>query len=163
MSVEETIQSQLIAQFPVLEGKVRVQRARRVFAEVPADQATAVIEYAYKTLGFTIICTITGLDLGDKLAALYHIAHQNGVVLNLQVAVPKDNPVLPTVSALYPPADHYERELIDLLGFKVEGLPNGNRYPLPDSWPAGQYPLRKDWKVEMLPPSAAGESEMKNG
>jgi Ni,Fe-hydrogenase III component G len=155
MSVEETIQSQLIAQFPVLEGKVRVQRARRVFAEVPAEQATAVIEYAYKTLGFTIICTITGLDLGDKLAALYHIAHQNGVVLNL--------PVLQTVSALYPPADHYEREMIDLLGFKVEGLPKGNRYPLPDSWPAGQYPLRKDWKVEMLPPSGPGESEMKNG
>ena len=46
----------------------------------------------------------------------------------------------------FPAAEIYERELIDLLGAKVAGLPEGKRYPLPDDWPAGEYPLRKDWK-----------------
>jgi Ni,Fe-hydrogenase III component G len=70
--------------------------------------------------------------------------------LNLTVAVPKENPVLQTVMGYFPPAETYERELIDLLGMKVEGLPPGSRYPLPEGWPEGQYPLRKDWNVKML-------------
>jgi Ni,Fe-hydrogenase III component G len=35
---------------------------------------------------------------------------------------------------------------VDLLGIKVNGLASGHRYPLPDNWPKGEYPLRKDWK-----------------
>jgi Ni,Fe-hydrogenase III component G len=50
------------------------------------------------------------------------------------------------VTDRFPSAHIYERELIDLLGAKVEGLPPGNRYPLTDDWPKDQYPLRKDWK-----------------
>ena len=43
-------------------------------------------------------------------------------------------------------APNDERELMDLLGAKVEGLPAGKRYPLSDDWPTDEYPLRKDWK-----------------
>ena len=50
----------------------------------------------------------------------------------------------------FPGAELYERELVDMFGISVEGLPAGNRYPLPDDWPQGQHPLRKDWKKEML-------------
>ena len=37
-----------------------------------------------------------------------------------------------------------------MLGIKVEGLVPGRRYPLPDDWPKGQYPLRKDWDQSVL-------------
>jgi len=37
---------------------------------------------------------------------------------------------------------------MDLFGAKVEGLPEGPRYPLPDDWPKNQFPLRKDWKPD---------------
>jgi Ni,Fe-hydrogenase III component G len=50
------------------------------------------------------------------------------------------------VIPLFVGAEIYERELVDLLGVKVEGLPSGNRYPLMDDWPKDQFPLRKDWK-----------------
>jgi len=36
------------------------------------------------------------------------------------------------------------------LGVRIQGVADGNRYPLPDGWPEGQYPLRKDWTQEML-------------
>jgi len=55
--------------------------------------------------------------------------------------------VIKTITDIFPPADIYERELEDLLGAKVDGLGDGKRYPLPDDWPKGEYPLRKDWKA----------------
>ena len=39
----------------------------------------------------------------------------------------------------------HEREIVDLFGVEVEGLPDGPHYPLPDGWPEGNYPMRKDW------------------
>ena len=50
---------------------------------------------------------------------------------------------------------------MDLLGFQVQGLTEGSRYPLPDVWPAGQYPLRKDWSAEANKPYASMQ-EAKN-
>ena len=150
MSGEAEIQSQLLQKFAFLEGKVRVARARRVFAEAPADKVGEVFAHATGAMGFTILCTITGLDLGENLGVIYHLARPSGEVLNLSTAVPKTQPVLQTVSGQFPAADCYERELVDLLGFQVRGLPAGNRYPLPDGWPAGQYPLRKERKAQML-------------
>ncbi len=160
MSDEQAIASELVRKFPFLDGKVRAPRARRVFADVPAANIQEVFPHAVKEMGFTILCTITGLDLGEDLAAIYHLARPAGEVLNLTVRVPKSAPVLQTVSGTFPAADAYERELIDLLGFDVRGLPPGNRYPLPDGWPAGQYPLRKDWKEEMLGAAAASAGQM---
>ena len=55
---------------------------------------------------------------------------------------------LPTVLAAFPGAMSYERELEDVLGIKIQGLPPGRRYPLAEDFPVGQYPLRKDWKVD---------------
>jgi len=82
---------------------------------------------------------------------IYHLARPSGVVLNLMTALPKENPVLQSITARFPAAAAYERELVDLLGFQVLGLPEGPRYPLPDNWPAGQHPLLKDWKPDSLP------------
>ncbi len=99
---------------------------------------------------FSILCTITGLDLGDKLGVIYHLARVDGTVLNLSTSVSKEEPVIQSVTPYFPAADAYEREMVDLLGMQVQGLPPGYRYPLPDGWPEGQYPLRKDWNAGML-------------
>jgi Ni,Fe-hydrogenase III component G len=153
MPDEAAIQSELTSKFPFLADRIRLQRERRLWADVPAEKFLEVFEYAHRHMGFTILVTITGHDFGQSLAAMYHLARESGVMLNVTVSVPRETPVLPTVSGFFPAADAYERELIDLLGMKVEGLPPGNRYPLPDDWPQGEYPLRKDWK----PRAAAAE------
>ena len=152
LSKETTIQEELTKRFDSLKDKVRVQRSRRLFAQVPAAEVPAVFDYAVKDLHFTILCTISGVDEGATLGLIYHLAQEGGIVLSLATSVPKDKPVLKSVASYFPAADAYEREVNDLLGFQIEGLPAGNRYPLPDDWPAGQYPLRKEWKVEMLGP-----------
>jgi Ni,Fe-hydrogenase III component G len=150
MSEENDIKQQLIKKFGYSDDKITVQRPRRIFADVPAANFLDVFDYIVKNLRFSILCTITGLDEGATLGFIYHLARENGIVLNLHTNAPKDEPVIKTVTGYFPAADAYERELVDLLGAQVTGLPQDSRYPLPDDWPANQFPLRKDWKVEML-------------
>ena len=146
----------LVAAFPSLEGKMRVQRERRLWVDVGLDAFRPVFDRAVDDLGFGILCIITGLDEGEELGFIYHIANEAGTILSLHTRVPKDRPVIASVTDRFPCAHIYERELVDLLGARVEGLPPGNRYPLPDDWPEGQYPLRKDWKQETAAPAVEG-------
>jgi Ni,Fe-hydrogenase III component G len=154
------IQADLVKKFPQLAGKIRTPRVRRMFADVAIHDLGTIFDYLVKDLRFSILCTITGLDQGDTLGVIYHLARESGVVLNLCSAVPKGNPVLQTVTGSFPAAELYEREMADLLGMKVEGLPQGPRYPLPDDWPQGEYPLRKDWKSPSSQAGPAGQSEL---
>jgi len=146
MNNEETIQAELVKNFPFLDGKIRLQRERRIFAEVPADKFLEIFTYAHTKMDFPILCTIVGLDEGELLSCLYFLAKENGIILSLKISVPKETPVIKTITQVFPAAEMYEREVVDLLGIKVEGLEEGRRYPLPDNWPADQYPLRKDWQ-----------------
>ena len=143
---EEKIKQDLSKTFPYLNDKVRVQRDRRIYADVEYGKFTEVFEYTIQKLNFTYLCTITGLDEGDKISLIYHLTTQDGVILNIKTSVPKDRPIVKTIIGYFRGAEVYERELEDLLGVKMEGLPEGLRYPLPDDWPKDQYPLRKDWK-----------------
>ena len=142
-----TIQRDLITAFGFLEGHVRIQRERRIYVDVDYPYFAAVFDHSIQKLGFIMLCTITGLDEGERIGLIYHLTDEAGVVLSIKTTIPKANPVMRTVMNRFPCAEIYEREIIDLLGVKVEDLPDGQRYPLPDDWPAGQYPLRKDWKA----------------
>ena len=142
---EQEILQKLAVKFPFLDGKGRVARARRLFVDVPNANFREILDFAIKELGFSILTTMTGTDDGETLGFMYHLASMNGMVLNLKISAPKADPVIKTVTDLFPSAEMYEREVMDLLGAKVEGLKPGRRYPLYENWPAGQYPLRKDW------------------
>ena len=44
----------------------------------------------------------------------------------------------------------FERELSEMFGVTVVGIPNPERLYLPDDWPEGVYPLRKDFERRAL-------------
>ena len=145
MTQDEILQN-LFKKFPFLEGKIRAPRARRIIIDDITANFDEVFDYAVSELEFSILCTITGLDEGDRITFIYHIARVDGTILSIKRSSPKSDPVIKTITPQFVGADIYERELVDLLGVRVEGLPEGNRYPLSDDWPKGEYPLRKDWK-----------------
>jgi membrane-bound hydrogenase subunit beta len=143
---EESIKNDLAAKFGFLADTIRIQRKRRIWADADPDNFRKVFDYAVKDIGFSILCAVTGLDEGARFGFIYHIAKPDGTILNLKTWVSKEMASIKTITDAFPEADIYEREIADLLGIKIEGLPPGRRYPLPDDWPAGEYPLRKDWK-----------------
>ena len=153
---EDNIVQELIKKFPFLQDKAKVQRVRRIVAEAPADGFEEVFAYAQRDLKFSILCTITGLDEGQTLGFIYHMARTDGITFSLKFSAPKDKPVIKSVFKYFPNSDIYERELMDLLGAEIEGLPKGNRYPLPDDWPKDEHPLRKDWTPKSAATSTAG-------
>ena len=143
---QDDILQNLVKKFQFLEGKIRAPRARRIIIDDITANFDEVFNYALKDLEFSILLTITGLDDGDRITFIYHVARIDGTILSIKKSAPKSDPVINSIIPKFFGADIYERELVDLLGVRVEGLPEGNRYPLPDDWPKGEYPLRKDWK-----------------
>jgi membrane-bound hydrogenase subunit beta len=152
---DELVAKALVDSFPFLEGRIEIRRERRIWVEVEPERFRQVFDRAVDGLGFVIMCIITGLDEGERLGFIYHVADESGTILNLRTWAAKENPKINTVTDRFPSAHIYERELVDLFGAVVEGLPPGKRYPLPDGWPEGQYPLRKDWKPAGSEPPAA--------
>ena len=144
---ESAVKQKFEESFPFLADKVKVVRARRISLETPYSDFARVFDFAVNTAGFNTLCTITGLDENEKLSLIYHLADSSGIVVNIKTSVPKENPEVNTITSYFTAAALYEREMMDLLGIKVSGLPEGKRYPLPDGWPEGSHPLRKDWKA----------------
>ena len=138
----------IIAKYPEYAQSLRVQRHNRLWIKVPYEKFREFLEFAADSLKVNIFCMLTGLDDKENYSFIYHMSDLPGVMLNIETSVPKEGARIATVTDMYPAADLQEREVLDLLGVQVDGLPDGKRYPLPDDWPEGEYPLRKDWKVE---------------
>ncbi|HNW45525.1 MAG TPA: NADH-quinone oxidoreductase subunit C [Elusimicrobiales bacterium] len=157
---EEKIKTALAAKFHGVITNAEVRRRNRVWAEAAPAALPEVLAWL-KSEGFHYLSTVTGFDEGENLGAYYHL-NNSALILNLKVKTPRANPVIPSILAVFPVAVSYEKELEDTLGIKVEGLPPGRRYPLAEDFPVGQYPLRKDWKVEdYLAAEAAKKTETK--
>ena len=148
MTEEEKIKQELEEKFGCLKDAVIIKRNRRIFADVPIEKFDEVFAHTVKQMHFDALSAITGMDRGDSFKVIYHLNREGRVVLNLGINVSKNNPAIKTVTSFFPGADIYEREIRDLLGMQVEGLPAGGRYPLPDNWPTNEHPLRKDWKAK---------------
>lgn len=84
-----------------------------------------------------------------QMEALYHFC-EGAAVVSLRVSVPTGNPTIPTLCNIIPTATLYERELMELFGFVIEGTPNTERLVLPENFPQGIYPLRKALSSEQI-------------
>ena len=158
---EEKFKAQLEARFGAAITEMTIQRKNRVWFEIPADRIPELMKFMKTEMGYNHLATITGFDGGENLGANYHLTDTHGVI-TARVKTPRVNPHLPTVTEVFPGAEPYERELMDLFGIKIDGLKPGRRYPLPDDFPTDQYPLRKDWKTaDAYPEETAPKQEAK--
>lgn len=77
------------------------------------------------------------------MEVIYHIV-DGGTVVNVRVVLQQGDARLPTLTEVYPGAALYEREVNELMGIEFEGHPSMDRLILPEQWPQGKHPLRKD-------------------
>ncbi|HEY70720.1 MAG TPA: NADH-quinone oxidoreductase subunit C [Anaerolineae bacterium] len=108
------------------------------------DLIPIIVAFRVKRMGY--LAAITGLDLGPEdghLEVLYHFCTA-AAVITLRLSIPREQASVPSLCSVIPSAEAFERELSEMFGVEVEGLPNPMRLYLPDDWSEGVYPLRKD-------------------
>jgi NADH-quinone oxidoreductase subunit C len=70
---------------------------------------------------------------------------RHGHRFRIRVAVPEDDPVMPSATGVYSAADVMEREAYDLGGVVFTGHPRMTRIMMPDDWEG--HPHRKDYPL----------------
>ena len=121
--------------------EVKIINERCLFASTDKKRFMDILQLL-KARGITHLSTITGVDNGTALELIYHFDCKPAV-LNLKLFLPLDDLSIPTITGLFPGAELYERDIMEMLGVKVEGHPSPLRLFLPEDWPQGNYPLRK--------------------
>jgi len=72
----------------------------------------------------------------------------------VESSIPEDDPRIDSITPVAPGADWAEREFQDAVGVRPEGHPDPRRLLLPDEWPEGVHPLRRDFRYNFQPPPA---------
>jgi membrane-bound hydrogenase subunit beta len=129
-------------------GSVEQVRKNRIRIKTVPDRLHDAITISQAMLGFDRLITISTIDNGETFELLYHLIGPPRIIITLAIALPRNQPVTPTVSDLLPPAGIYERQIHDLFGISFEGHPGLKKVILNEDWPDNEYPLRKDWKPD---------------
>ena len=117
---------------------------------VPPQEIRKVADYIFNRMGARFIVS-AGTDRrqsrGDFEVSHFFSLDADKVFLTLQASV--SNPKLPAITPVVPGANWAEREFYDLVGIEPVGHRQPKRLILPDGWPEGVHPLRKDvaWNV----------------
>jgi len=98
---------------------------------------------------FPHFAVIAGSDLGEEIELLYILSVFYGTkfgeyMVTLAIRLKKTDLTVPTITDLIPGALLSEREKQEFFGITVTGIPDGRRLFLPDDFPQGVYPWRKD-------------------
>jgi NADH-quinone oxidoreductase subunit C len=104
-------------------------------------------------LRFELCSSVSGVDYLGSANRLHSVAHLTSLTyrrrVRLEVAVPVDDPHVPSLTPLYPTADWQERETFDMFGIVYDGHPALTRILMPDDWDG--FPQRKDYPLGGIP------------
>jgi len=94
---------------------------------------------------------LSGNDIGENIELIYHFSIYYGerfaeTSISLITHLLKKNLKIPTITDLIPGAQTAEREIKEMLGVIIEGLPDLPNIFLPNDFQTGVYPLRRDEK-----------------
>jgi Ni,Fe-hydrogenase III component G len=136
-------------------------RPNRLDVKVKDSKELVAIAVGLRVKRLGYLSAIVALDLGveaNEMEVLYHFCPGAAVIV-LRVRIPRQSPVLPSMSDVFPSAEVFERELHEMFGIDLKGLRNTERLYLPERWPEGVYPMRKDFD----PASLNASPEVSNG
>ena len=145
MNRQEILQG-LKERFPEDITHVFEKSTKRVYIEIQAGAIVQMAQYLFKEIGarFNIA---SGVDNRDNMEILYHFTVEAiDLVISLRVTLPKTKLEIDSLTPVFTAAQWIEREIHEMLGINFIGHPQLKRLLLPEDWPEGVHPLRKDYK-----------------
>ena len=114
--------------------------------EVPSKDIRKWVSELIDSGKYKLLSTISAYQEAENIFIVYHFMITEGVI-NVRTVVPLAEPRLPSITPGLPAAILYEREIQDILGVSFGEIIDGRRLILPEQWPQGVYPLRKDFQT----------------
>lgn len=119
---------------------------KRVYIDIKPESIVAMATYIFKDLGarFNIA---SGVDVRHHMEILYHFTLEDiNLLISLRVKLEKTKLEIDSLAPVFKGANWIEREIHEILGINFKGHPDLRKLLLPDDWPQGVYPLRRDYK-----------------
>ncbi|MBU1228065.1 MAG: NADH-quinone oxidoreductase subunit C [Actinobacteria bacterium] len=147
---EDPVLAGLAGEFP--NAGFEAARGHDIARVGPAEVAGFVD--AARRAGFDYFLDLCAVDHLDRRPQRYEVVvnlvdPRRPVRLLVKVALEGPDPVMPSLTGVFPGANFYEREAFDLMGVRFEGHPDLTRILLPEEWEG--HPLRKDAPVGSVP------------
>jgi Ni,Fe-hydrogenase III component G len=125
--------------------KLRDKSPRRLYIDVDPEILTGICEFLFRDLGARFN-TASAVDGRSSIEILYHfILEPINLLASVRVRLDRSAPALDSLTPLFAGADYIEREIHELFGVDFRGHPDLRRLLLPERWPEGVYPLRRDY------------------
>lgn len=122
------------------------ERSKKVYIEIKQESLVKVASYIFKELKARF-STASGVDMRHHMEILYHFLIEDiNLLISLRVKLQKSKLEIDSLSPIFEGANWIEREMHEILGINFKGHPDLRRLLLPDDWPDGVYPLRRDYK-----------------
>jgi NADH-quinone oxidoreductase subunit C len=111
----------------------------------PAD-LPAVLTTARETLGILHLSFITVVDRQGSFELTYELLDLRGAQVRVKTTIQGEEPVIGTVTGIYPTANWHEREAYDMFGVAFRGHPDLRRlYMWQDHF--DHHPLLKSFEI----------------
>ena len=105
---------------------------------------------AVQAAGYNFMEDLTAVDWLPRTprfqVSIHVLSHSLKERIRIAVLLDEQDPSMDSVTAVWPSANYFEREVFDLMGIRFNGHPNLRRIMLPEEWEG--HPLRKDYPVE---------------
>ena len=152
--------------FGPLIDRADMPNDRRLFVYVDRSVVRFVCQHIFRELDARYVATIGADDRpfsGKFLVAHNFAFDKDHVLCSVLTQLPEDDLKIDSITRMVPAASWAEREMRDLLGIEPVGHEYLKRLVLPDGWPEGHHPLRKDVPWNQVPESYDENNEFKFG
>ena len=117
-----------------------------VLVVVKPDDVPAVLTTAREALGILHLSFITVVDRQGSFELTYELLDLRGAQVRVKTTIEGDEPVIGSVTGIYPTANWHEREAYDMFGVAFKGHPDLRRlYMWQDHF--DHHPLLKSFEI----------------
>ncbi len=124
---------------------------RRAYIDIAPASVPAASTVMFSELDARLQ-TATGIDTPVGIEVMYHWAMDaEDCLVTLRTTLGHEKPELDSIAVMLPAAEWIEREIWELFGVEFKGHPDMRHLLLDDSWPKGDFPLRRKnrWQTQI--------------